>query len=263
MIAEALQTLRSEMESGIRLAKCQKCGCMREALDQLALLATLQTEPEQALYRDTKTWNQQMRPVEYACLGCQHCYAAVALNAMSAAFPSVTLAPLACDFQVLGTNWPAVAGEYQVVDPHGHIAVSTLATTSLTAELAKRKPTGLAIVGKTETENIGIDKIVKNVITNPTIQFLVVAGADPAGHWSGQTLVALAANGIDAAGRVIGSLGKRPILRNVGASEVKAFRDQVQVINLIGRENADEIITRMETLAPHPTALTAETAPCG
>ena len=108
---------------------------------------------------------------------------------------------------------------------------------------------GLAIVGKTETENIGLDKVIKNVITNPAMRFLIVAGHESEGHRSGQTLLALAAHGVDAKGRVIGSSGKRPILRNVSLDEINAFRQQVQVIDLIGCENLDEIADRIATLA--------------
>ncbi|MDE3089312.1 MAG: hypothetical protein KGJ80_07990, partial [Chloroflexota bacterium] len=83
------------------------------------------------------------------------------------------------------------------------------------------------------------------------------AGNDPAGHQSGRTLLALAANGVDANGRVIGSLGKRPVLRNVSANEIAAFRKQVQVIDLIGCEDAVEIIGKVESLSPK------EVVPCG
>ena len=54
---------------------------------------------------------------------------------------------------------------------------------------------------------------------------------------------------MDDKGRVIGSSGKRPILRNVSLDEINAFRQQVQVIDLIGCENLDEIADRIATLA--------------
>ncbi len=255
---ENIQTVYKELETGIGLAKCQKCGCMREALDNLAAaLATIGTDEANALAQSIAAWNQQMRPVQYSCLGCAYCYPAAAQNAFAAEFPNANQAPLACDFQVLAESWPSVIGEYFVVDPTAHVAVSTLGSIALAAELAQRKPNGLAIVGKTETENIGIDKVVKNIVTNHSIQFLVVTGNDPAGHQSGRTLLALAENGVDANGRVIDSLGKRPILRNVSTEEVNAFREQVQVIDLIGCEDAAEISAKVESLSPK------EVVPCG
>jgi tetrahydromethanopterin S-methyltransferase subunit A len=48
-------------------------------------------------------------------------------------------------------------GEYFVLDKDRTVAVSTLASITLAEALAQRKPHGLAIVGKTETENIGLD----------------------------------------------------------------------------------------------------------
>lgn len=95
---------------------------------------------------------------------------------------------------------------------------------------------GLAIVGKLETENIGIDKLIKNTTANRNLHFLILAGVEPTGHLSGQTLLALSENGVDENGRVIGSKGKRPILRNVTQAEIDAFRKQIQVIDLIGCE---------------------------
>ena len=255
---ENMQIVQDELETGIALAKCQKCGCMREALDNLAAaLPTVGTDEANALAQKVAAWNDQIKPVQYACLGCAHCYPAAAQNAFAAAFPNVNQTPLACDFQIHAESWPSVVGEYFVVDPNAHVAVSTLGSIALAEELAQRKPNGLAIVGKTETENIGIDKIVKNIVTNRSIQFLVVAGNDPAGHQSGRTLLALAANGVDANGRVIGSPGKRPVLRNVSADEIAAFREQVQTIDLIGCDDAVEIIGKVESLSPK------EVLPCG
>lgn len=148
-------------------------------------------------------------------------------------------------------------GEYFVLDKATAVAVSTLASVQLAEELAHRKPSGLAVVGKTETENIGIDKVIKNVVTSSTLRYLIVAGKDSQGHLAGQTLLALAENGVDEQGRVIGSTGKRPILRNVSAPEIQAFREQVQLVDMIGCENPDEIGARIEKLSQQVTV------PCG
>ncbi len=239
------------MAVAMPLAKCQKCGCMRETLDTLsAALPSLDTAVAAELAVQRDQWVAVMQPIQYSCLGCDHCYAGAAQNAFVAAFPlAITAAPLSCDFQIGSANWPPVIGEYFVLDPAAPVAVSTLASTDLAAQLAQRKPAGLAIVGKTETESIGLDKVIKNVITNPALRFLIVAGRDADGHRSGQTLIALAANGVDAQHRVIGSSGKRPFLRNVSLDEINAFRQQVQVIDLIGCENLDEITARIGLLA--------------
>ena len=252
---DGIQTIRAELETGIQLAKCKKCSCMKETLDSLsALVPIIGTEEARVLARDIETWVKTMEPVRYACLGCDYCYPAVAQNAFASAFPSVGHSPaLSCDFQVSDAGWPPVVGEYFVVDKTATVAVSTLASISLAEDLAQRKPQGLAIVGKTETENIGIDKVIKNVVTSSTLRHLIVAGIDPKGHRTGNTLLALAANGVDENRRVIGASGKRPILRNVTAAEIQAFRTQVQVIDMIGCENLDQISARIEELSQQPT----------
>jgi tetrahydromethanopterin S-methyltransferase subunit A len=96
-----------------------------------------------------------MRPVRYACLGSEHCYPAVAQNALMAAFPGLDVGAPGCGFTASEEGWPAVVGEYVVVDRQALVAVSTLGSLDLPWALAERKPAGLALVGKTETENIG------------------------------------------------------------------------------------------------------------
>ncbi len=255
---EELQKVESELATGMGLIKCQKCGCMVDALKNLnTTLPTLDSADAIALIPTVRKYLEQMRPVQYACLGCAYCYPAAAQNAFSNAFPEQSLAPaLACDFRV-GNDWPIVVGEYRVLDPAASVAVSTLASTRLVDELADAKPNRVGIVGKTETENIGIDKIVKNVIANPAIQYLVLAGVESEGHRSGQTLLALAENGVDDKGRIVGAQGKRPVLRNVAAEEIGRFRKQVQVVNLIGCEDVATILARIEELSPK------EPEPCG
>lgn len=249
---EGLRTVRAELVAAIALPKCQKCGCMEGALKNLAaILPTIDTDDISALAESVSASLKKMRPIQYACLGCEYCYPAVAQNAFGLAFPSLSQAAtdLSCEFRVHDEGWPPVVGEYFVLDKATPVAVSTLASVHLAEELAHRKPNGLAIVGKTETENIGIDKIIKNVVTSPTIRYLIVAGIDPKGHLTGKTLLALAENGVDENERVIGSPGKRPVLRNVSALEIQAFREQVQVIDMLGCENPDEISMRIEELS--------------
>ena len=257
---EALQTMRGELEAAIVLSKCQKCGCMAGALENLAaMLPAMDVTDSIALAAVIAAARPQMRPIQYACLGCEHCYPAVAQNAFYLAFPALsqTALDLSCEFRVCGASWPPVVGEYFVLDKAAPVAVSTLASVQLAADLAQRKPKGLALVGKTETENIGLDKIIKNVITSPTLRYLIVAGRESSGHLAGQTLLALAENGVDTNGRVLGSSGKRPILRNVSTAEIQAFREQVQIIDMVECENPDELSVRIEALAPQaPT-------PCG
>ena len=250
-----LQTAITELETGIGLAKCQKCGCMGDALSNLvSALPAIPDANATALAQMAEESLKKMRPIQYSCLGCEHCYAAVAQNAIALAFPAYEQdADLSCDFRLREEVWPPVIGEYFILDKAGTVAVSTLASTQLAEELAQRKPNGLAITGKTETENIGIDKVIKNIVSSPTLRYLILAGTDPKGHLPGQTLLAFAENGVDEKSRVVASSGKRPILRNVSSTEINAFRDQVQVIDMIGCESVEEISARIEELAQQAT----------
>ncbi len=233
----------NEIEAGIALSKCQQCGCMGETLEQIQQSLPALNENRTVEFRlRISGWQEKMKAIRYACLGCDHCYAGAAQNAFTATFPeNATEFGLKCEIQSNAEVWPPVAGEYFVVDPSAPIAVTTLSSLTLAGQLAGQKLPGLAIVGKLETENIGLDKLIKNVIANPNLRFLIISGVEPAGHLSGQTLLALAENGLDENNRVIGSKGKKPILRNVSRAEIETFRQQMRVVDLIGCESLDRI----------------------
>jgi len=241
----------SELGRGVRLSKCRKCGCMRGTLENLkASLPSLKVKGAKELLQHVNEWFKQLEPMQYACFKCKYCIPPEAMTILTSRYPTLISSTLSnCEFQVSQDSWPVVTGEYTVLDKSAPVAVSTLASSKLEEKLAKSKTTGLCIVGKTETENIGIDKIVKNVVTNPAIKFLIIAGKDSEGHQSGKTLLALWENGVDDNMRVIGSPGRRPILKNVTLSEINAFRKQIQVDNQIGCEDIKIITDRVRTFS--------------
>ncbi|MHC4506777.1 MAG: DUF4346 domain-containing protein, partial [Planctomycetota bacterium] len=90
------------------------------------------------------------------------------------------------------------------------------------------------------TENLGIERVIQNVLANPHIRFLVLCGEDTQqaiGHLPGQSMESLFSGGLNARGRIEGARGKRPILKNVSAEQVEAFRKQVELLSLIGEED--------------------------
>lgn len=135
--------------------------------------------------------------------------------------------------QYLEGSWPPLRGDYVVGDPESRVAVVTLAS-NLRVENA-------AISGTCKTENLGIEKIVANVISNSNIRFLVICGAESKGHLPGNTLIALHENGIDEQGRIIGSKGAIPFIQNLKIEAIKRFQDQVQLIDRIGLEDEEQI----------------------
>lgn len=248
-----IDKIQSQLQEGMGLPKCRKCGCMKETLENLrASLSSLQVDASSDLLADIKHWQEQMEPIKYACLGCDYCFPAVVMNIFSQAFPEARQSEaLSCAFEVSERSWPPVVGEYYAFcdGPECPVAISTLASIELAERLARVRPTELCIVGKTETENIGIDKVVKNTVTNPTIRFLLLAGKDSKGHQSGRTLLSLAENGVDENMKVVSSPSRRPILRNVTREEVEVFRKQVQVVDMIGCEDEEKIVEKIKELS--------------
>jgi tetrahydromethanopterin S-methyltransferase subunit A len=247
-----------ELEKGMNLTKCRKCGCMEETLKLLrtSILEISKKDKKKSdifeePLKNIDSWIKHLLPVEYSCLGCDHCFPAAANNLFDQSFPQAKQSGSSCCSFEIEDGWPAVPGEFFALCTGigCPVAVSTLASVELAEKLAGMNPKELCIVGKTETENIGIDKIIINVITNPAIRFLIVAGIEPKGHHSGKTLLALHKNGVDKDMRVIDSPGIHPILKNVTRREVNTFKKQVKVVDMIGCEDADKIVKKMKDLS--------------
>jgi len=93
--------------------------------------------------------------------------------------------------------------------------------------------TGATLSGTLQTENIGLEKVICNVVANANIRYMVVCGPESPGHMVGDTIVKLGANGIDAKRRIIGAEAPTPYLFNVPLESVQRFREQVTIVNLI------------------------------
>jgi tetrahydromethanopterin S-methyltransferase subunit A len=98
---------------------------------------------------------------------------------------------------------------------------------------------GAALAGTLQTENIGLEKVLCNVVANPNIRHLIVFGPESPGHLVGDAIAALAANGIDERRRIIGARAPTPYLFNVASEVVERFRKQVGVINLVNEGSPD------------------------
>jgi tetrahydromethanopterin S-methyltransferase subunit A len=130
-------------------------------------------------------------------------------------------------------SWPPLRGDYVVGDPKSRVAVVTLAS-DLRVENA-------AISGTCKTENLGVEKIVANIISNSNIRFLLICGVESKGHLPGDTLIALHKNGLDEKGRIIGSMGAIPFIQNLTAEAVIRFQAQIKLIDRIGLEDEAQI----------------------
>lgn len=183
----------------------------------------------------------------YDCLGCETCWPAVASNAAAELDPA--LADVSCCATAepkIRDGWPPLPGDYRVLRFHAPVAVCTLNSDELVGQLASMQPPGLAIVGSLHTENLGIEHLIRNLLPNPNVRFLVIFGEDTRkaiGHLPGQTLLSLMSHGIDENGRILQASGKRPVLKNISREYIEAFRRRIEAINLLG-ETAPEQITK-------------------
>ncbi|VVB65161.1 Tetrahydromethanopterin S-methyltransferase subunit A 1 [uncultured archaeon] len=130
-------------------------------------------------------------------------------------------------------SWPPLRGDYVVGDPEGRVAVVTLASVM--------RIENSAISGTCKTENLGVEKIVANLISNSNIRFLLICGAESKGHLPGNTLIALHKNGLDEKSRIIGSKGAIPFMQNLTTEAVRRFQAQIQLIDRIGMEDEKQI----------------------
>jgi len=107
---------------------------------------------------------------------------------------------------------------------------------------------GAALAGILQTENIGIEKIVCNIVANPNIRYLIVCGVESSGHQPGQALSCLMRNGVDERRNIIGAEAPTPYLYNIPIESIERFRKQITLVDLI-EENANMIATDPEQLA--------------
>lgn len=117
-------------------------------------------------------------------------------------------------------------GEFTECNPNSSVAVVILNSNYVPSKK-------VAIFGPLKTENIGIEKIVANVISNPNIRFLIICGEEIRGHRSGKSLVSLHKKGIDNQNKIIDAPGAIPYIENLDKDAIKRFQKQISIIDLI------------------------------
>jgi tetrahydromethanopterin S-methyltransferase subunit A len=152
-------------------------------------------------------------------------------------------------------GWPILKGEYEVGDLNNAVAVTTLGS-HLPA--ASHLASGAAITGPTKTENIGIEKLIANIISNPNIRFLLVTGSEVKGHLTGDGILKIHANGTEE-NRIVGAIGAIPYIENLSAENIARFQEQVEAIDLMNTEDDAKITAKIKELAgKDPGALDVE-----
>jgi tetrahydromethanopterin S-methyltransferase subunit A len=91
---------------------------------------------------------------------------------------------------------------------------------------------GAALAGTVQTENIGFEKMICNVVANPNIRYLILGGPESEGHLTGQALKALLAEGVDERKRIVGTAAPHPFLYNLPMELIERFRQQLTLVDL-------------------------------
>lgn len=245
--ARLLDVVREQLAQATAATKCHSCGCLHSTVTALEAAGDGAEQLAHALARAKATFTTK----KYDCLGCLVCFPAIAANAYAEAYPEKSAGLDLCPTEAPAARagWPPLAGDFEVLRYQASVAVCTLNSRELVDAVVARRPPALSLVGTMHTENLGIERVIKNVLANPNIRFLVVCGEDAQqaiGHLPGQSLLALASNGLDAHGRIVGAKGKRPVLKNVTADEVRAFLSQVDVVDLVGETDVGKVISAVE-----------------
>ncbi len=198
----------------------------------------------------------------HGCLGCDPCLPVEPFNAFNELLANdraqgSCCTPVSAEAQPvseLSSSWPPLPGDYTVLDKDAPGAICTLADEDLYEALRKAPLPGVALIGMLTTENLGIERLVRNVVASPRISWLLLCGTDSRGHRAGECLSALAENGVDSEMRIVSAPGKRARLVNLSFGEVEAFRRGIRVVPKMGLKDIGEIVRLAEAPGNMPSA---------
>jgi len=91
---------------------------------------------------------------------------------------------------------------------------------------------GAALTGTLQTENIGLEKVMCNIVSNPNIRYLLLGGPESEGHLTGEAIKALFSNGVDEKKRIIGTESPHPFLFNISDEIIERFLEQLTLVDL-------------------------------
>ena len=129
------------------------------------------------------------------------------------------------------------------------VALCTLSSIDLLERVSKSEMmNNLALAARLFSENKGIEKLIDYVLQHPNIKYVVLCGKDTKGHLPGQALLALYKNGIDSSGRIIGAVGKEPVIEAVTTNNVEEFRKRTKIIDLVGVTDIEKISDKVSNL---------------
>jgi tetrahydromethanopterin S-methyltransferase subunit A len=142
------------------------------------------------------------------------------------------------------SGWPIVQGDFHSGDPNSPVAVMTCGSHLDEKGICDK---GAAICGSCKTENLGLEKVIANIISNPNIRFIMLCGTEVKGHLAGQTMFALHKNGVKD-GRVVGAEGAIPFIENLTDDAIKRFQEQCEMVNIMESEDIGAIAAKINEL---------------
>jgi len=152
--------------------------------------------------------------------------------------------------------WPVITGEYEAGNPENPVAVCSCGSHLKAAELLA---VGASLVGPCKTENIGIEKMVANMVSNPNIRYLIVTGMEVKGHITGQAVESFLTGGVDKEGRIVGAKGAIPFIQNLSEESIERVKQQVQPVMMMDTEDMGAIKAKIaELVSKDPGALDVE-----
>ena len=148
-------------------------------------------------------------------------------------------------------GYPPEEGRYVRGNDYSPVAVCVILDTfdsAIPSELNELVMAGVdagaAISGMLQTENIGLEKVICNIVANPNIRYIVLCGRESTGHLPGESLLALKQNGVDDKKHIIGSEAPTPYLSNIPLEVIGRFNKQiVSIINLLCQPGESDVST--------------------
>ena len=142
------------------------------------------------------------------------------------------------------SGWPIAKGDFHSGDANSPVAVVTMGSHLDEQGICDA---GAALCGSCKTENLGLEKVIANIISNPNIRFMLLCGTEVKGHLSGQTMVALHKGGVKE-GRVVGAEGAIPFIENLTDAAIKRFQEQIEIVNIMESEDVGAIKAKINEL---------------
>ncbi|MGB9622356.1 MAG: 4Fe-4S dicluster domain-containing protein, partial [Candidatus Bathyarchaeia archaeon] len=133
---------------------------------------------------------------ESNCFACKACEIRCPENAIKVTAPELLKVEPPEDY-------PPEEGRYLRGNDLSPVAVVAILDTfdfkippELTRLLQVAIESGAALAGTLQTENIGIEKLIANIVANPNIRYLVICWRESQGHLPGDALINLVENGV-------------------------------------------------------------------